>query len=171
MSWSDHSKLPCWHFTWEFSSESMVYEVLKWSLEVVSLALCLRILKWIDGLWCLGVMAWRCLIGTLPENSQVNRWFMMSWSDHLKLSHWHFTWEFSSKSMVYDVLKWSLEVAWLALYLRILKWIDGLWCLEVIKWSCLVGTLPENSQGSWWFMISWSDYLKLPGWHFTWEFK
>ena len=36
---------------------------------------------------------------------KVNRWFMMSWGDHLKLPAWRLTCEFTGKLMVGAVLK------------------------------------------------------------------
>ena len=100
MSWSDFLKFPGWHFAGEFSGKDFLFK---------------------GGLYGVGRPARSCVVCTLPENSQGNLWFVMSWRDYLKLPRCHFTWEFSSKSMVYDVLKWWLEVAWLTLYLRILK--------------------------------------------------
>ena len=140
VSWSDGLKLAALHFYLgiiRYVDGLWCLEVIFWSWLVGTLPEYSPV-SWC--LWCIEVMAWTCLIGALPENPpvswfvmacscllgtlsdnyQVSWWFAISWSDGLKLAGWQFTWEFSSKLMVYDVLKRWLSVGWLTLYLRIL---------------------------------------------------
>ena len=125
----------------------------KWAVGVAGLALYLRILRQVNGLRHVGSeqlelvgwhFAWEfsgkssiylgcnldwctCLMATLPENSEVSRRFIRLQLGLIHLLDGHFAWEFSGKSLIN--LGCNLD-----------------WC------TCLMATLPENSQVSRWLI-------------------
>ena len=119
------------------------------------------------------MITWSCLIGTLPENSQVNRWYYKSLR--------HFSWEFSGErefELLATLMKWgasmrergvSFKVGGSGCVLRRtgasrasarryqqISICDRCWCVlclrqykwESLIWQFLVGFL-WLSQGAW----------------------
>ena len=91
----DLKRHPRWH---EFSAKLMVYEWFTWMSWVHCFALHLRILSQISNLWISQFLSSSSWLFNLPENSQLNLWFMKEALQWSRFSALHFTWEFLSKT-------------------------------------------------------------------------